>query len=114
MAGLPTAVGIGLIVTLTLVFFALHSAWRLARGLVAFADLVPGQPDVHARASGVARFSWPSLSLDVQGQAGVLSEPRLEAEAGGQPFEGTVDEGPELAEEALASLGVEPGHAGAG
>lgn len=105
-AGAPTATGIATIVTVTLLFFAVHSSWKLAQGLHAFAEAVPGEADVEVEPDGRARLAWPALNLDVEARAGVLTDPTLEAEAGGQPFEGEVEEAQRVAEEALASLGL--------
>lgn len=107
LAGAPTAIGIASIVAITLLVFAVHSAWRMAQGLGSFARAVPEPADVQARASGRAQLAWPSLDLTVQSRAGVLREPRLEGEADGEPFEGEIDDGHEVAERALESLGVE-------
>lgn len=109
--GVPTAIGMGMILALTLVGFALHSAWRMGHGLATFAQAVPTEPDVTAKASGRARLAWPSLGLVVRGRAAVLREPELEAEAGGQPLRASVDEGEVLAQEALEALGIEAGQA---
>lgn len=106
LAGLQIGVELGLILAATLLVFALHSAWRMAQGLAAFAEAVPGQPRVQASAEGRARLDWPSLGLVVEGEAAVLHEPDLEAEAGGEPLQAPVDEGRQLAEQALSRLGV--------
>lgn len=106
LLGAPTAIGMSLLVAGTLVVFALTSAWRMARGLVDFAETVPAEPEVSASAYGRARLAWPSLNLAVQGTAGVLRDPSLEAEAAGQPLTGPVEEGDELAEEALGNVGI--------
>jgi uncharacterized protein (DUF58 family) len=107
-AGGGTATTLALLVALTLLFFAFHSAWRMAQALTTVADAVPVDPDVSAGTDGKARLAWPSLSLVVRGQAAVLREPDLEAEVGGQPMRAPVDEPRQLAEDALDSLGVQP------
>jgi hypothetical protein len=107
ITGMTLAFQLGLVVALTLVAFALHSAWRMARGLQAFAETVPADPDVDAHSQG-ARLRWPAFGLVVQGRAGVMREPDLEARAGGEPMSAPVDEGEQLAEEALESLGIDP------
>lgn len=108
LTGGPTAVTIAALLALTLVVFAVHSAWKLAQGLHAFAEEIPAPADVETNLDGTARLTWPALSLAVEGEAGVLRDPHLEGRAGGQPFEGPVEEGGRLAEEALADIGVDP------
>lgn len=103
-----TALTLALVVAATLVFFALHSAWRVAQALDTVAETVPLPPQVTADPSGEAELAWPSLSLVVQGEAAVLRDPELEASAGGEPLRAPVDESRRLAEEALATLGLQP------
>lgn len=107
-AGAPTATWLASILAVTLVVFALHSAWLLGEGLSSFAQAVPVDAEVDANPTGEAELRWPALSLTVEAEAGILRDPKLEAHAGGQPFEGDVDQARDLAEEALASLGVQP------
>lgn len=104
--GMTIALQLGLVLALTLVVFAVHSAWRMARGLQTVAEAIPGDPDVDAEPHG-ARLRWPSFGLVVHGRAALMREPDLEARAGGEPLTRPVDEGAELAEEALDSLGID-------
>lgn len=109
MMGTFVSVGLGLIIGSTLLLFALHGAWQVARGLAEFAEPVPLEPRVRARTDGQASLEWPSMGLRVEAQAGVLREPELEVNAAGQPIRAPIDEGPEAAREALEVLGVDPG-----
>lgn len=106
--GTFASVGISTMIAATLIAFALHGAWRLADALQAFAQTVPAQPYVEAETSGKACLKWPGLSITVESQAGLLREPPLEVQAGGQPLEGRIDEARDLAEEALAAVGIDP------
>lgn len=106
--GTTFTVALGVLLGATFLVFALHGAWRMADGLVAFAEEVPAQPQVRARLDGEARLVWPGLGLEVEGRAGLLREPDLEAEVAGQPLQAPPDEAPVLAEEALSVAGVRP------
>lgn len=104
--GSPTAIGMAIILTVTLLVFAVHSAWKMASGLAAFAQAVPFEPSTRVSIGG-ARLDWPSLSLSVEGRAGVLREPDLQAVAAGEPMAAPADEGSQLARQALDVLGFE-------
>ena len=108
LTGAQNAVAIAAIVAVTLVVFAVQSAWRLVQGIEAFAEAVPAQGRAEAHPDGSIHLAWPSLNLEVEGTAGILARVRLEGQAAGQPFEGPVDEASGLAEEALESVGVSP------
>lgn len=103
--GAMTPTSLALIVTLTLAFFALHSSWKMAQAMVGFADVVPAEPRVQASPDG-ARMEWPALGLVVEGEAAVMREPDLEVRAGGEPMRAPVEQAPEIAREALETLGV--------
>lgn len=108
LIGTVSSVGIGLVLGATLVLFGLHGAWRMADGIVTFAQAVPSDPEISAHPDGHARLEWPGLNLTVEGRAGVMGEPDLEVTAGGEPMQAPLDESAEVAREALARLGVEP------
>lgn len=108
MVGTFSSIGLAVLMTLTLLGFAIHGAWRLAEGLEAFAEPVPVEPQVDARLSGAASLTYPGLGIKVESQAGLLREPPLEVQAGGEPMEGGIDEAATLAEQALAAVGADP------
>lgn len=108
MAGVTTSIGLGVLIGATFFLFAGHGAWRTAEAVVEFADTVPKEPVVETEAGRVARLTWPALNLTLTGEAAVLKEPELEAEAAGRTLEASVEESRELAQEALEELGIDP------